>query len=292
MEIDVHMVKRLIATQFPQWEHHEITPVERMGHDNRTFHLGSEMLMRLPSGKAYASQSEKEQKWLPYLQKKLKIRIPTVIGHGKATTDYPHNWSVFSWITGQAVDKEFVSDIDLFARTLAEFLQEFQAIDCQQGPVAGEHNFYRGGDLQIYDKETRYLLTLFPSTFDCVELMRIWEKALSTKWDGPPVWVHGDLVSSNMLMQNGRLTAIIDFGILGTGDPACDLAMYWTFFSGNSRVIFKEQLGLDEATWTRAKGWVLWKTLLIYKEKVEQMDNEAIKAQIILEDLVAESRKG
>lgn len=289
MKIDVNLVKKLVATQFPEWKYLEIRPVEKMGHDNRTFHLGSDLLVRLPSGKAYASQSEKEQKWLPYLQGKLNIRIPTVIGHGKATAEYPYSWSIVNWIDGQTVNKEFVSDIDIFARELAGFLQDFQAIDCQDGPIAGTHNFYRGGDLQIYDKETRQLLTLFSSTFDCVALTRIWEKALMTKWEGPPVWVHGDLVPSNMLLQNGQLTAIIDFGILGVGDPACDLSMYWTFFSESSRAIFKEQLGIDEATWTRAKGWVLWKTLLIYKENREQMNGEAIKARIILEGLVAES---
>jgi aminoglycoside phosphotransferase (APT) family kinase protein len=138
------------------------------------------------------------------------------------------------------------------------------SIDASNGPMAGTHNFYRGGLLKVYNDETINSLDNLENIFPTKELRKIWEKALETRWDKKPVWIHGDVAVGNLLVKNGKISAVIDFGILGTGDPACDYVMAWTFFDKKSRNIFKQKLMCDDETWNRAKGWALWKALISY----------------------------
>lgn len=267
INIDEKLVKALIQSQFPNWSNLDIKPVENMGHDNRTFHLGDKMSVRLPSGKSYSYQSTKEQIWLPFLSDRLSFNIPQIVAVGKESDIYPFTWSVCKWLDGDLPSTNNITDMNLFAYDLASFLKELQSIDCCGGPLAGEHNFHRGGDISVYNLG---YLELVDNLCDVIGidkslLLEIWNLGLSSKWMKKPVWVHGDLVSTNMLVLDGKLSAVIDFGILGVGDPACDLSMYWTFFDKESREIFKSKLNLDESTWDRARAWVIWKQLFDFQ---------------------------
>ena len=262
-EIDVALVSRLIATQFPQWANLPIRPVEFSGWDNRTFHLGDHMTVRLPSQEAYAAQVKNEQFWLPKLAPFLPVPIPTPLAMGRPAEGYPWPWSVYQWLEGQTASLGRIPDLKQFARQLAEFLVAFQKIDTTGGPVAGTQNFYRGGLLSTYDAETRQAIAILADEIDVKTVNAIWEQALSSTWDKPPVWVHGDIAVGNLLVDHGRLCAVIDFGQLAIGDPACDLAVAWTLFDDESRAVFHTALGLDAATWARARGWVLWKALIV-----------------------------
>lgn len=286
--IDEILVKKLIKSQFPQWSNLEIKPVLQMGHDNRTFHLGDTMSVRLPSDECYAFQSEKEQFWLPRFLAHLPLEIPHIIKSGNISDTFPYPWSVCSWIEGETVNRSTVSDMVQLAKDLANFLVTFESLDCRNGPVAGKHNFFRGGDLSVYDKETKDVLSNLPEDFDEQIIKEIWKIALESKWSKEPVWVHGDITPTNMLVKNGKLTAIIDFGILGIGDPACDLAMYWTYFEGDSKSIFKQAMNLDEDTWNRARGWVLWKSLLTFDEYINKDKVKANEAKRIINNIVKE----
>lgn len=266
MEINTDLVKKLIKDQFPEWSHLEIRPVKISGNDNRTFHLGEEMSVRLPSAAAYVAQVEKEQKWLPYLASELALPIPAPLRKGHACEAYPWPWSINKWLVGETVSQTTVTDLNQLAFDLGTFLNELQGIDPSDGPLAGEHNFFRGGSLTVYDEETRAAIAKNEERFNGPVLLEIWEHALMSKWTSAPVWVHGDVAPGNLLVQNGQLCAVIDFGILGIGDPACDLVMAWTFFDDKSRVVFKNTLKLDEATWSRARGWALWKALITFDE--------------------------
>ncbi|HGH7174092.1 TPA: aminoglycoside phosphotransferase family protein [Bacillus wiedmannii] len=263
-QIDIDLVKRLIGEQFPEWANLEVKPVKFSGHDNRTFHLGDEMSVRLPSDVAYAPQVEKENKWLPILSKELSLPIFIPLAKGNPSEAYPWPWSINKWIEGETVTKQNVRDLSEFAAELGSFLVELQSIDASNGPIAGAHNFYRGGLISVYDEEARDAIENNKDFFDEIILKHLWDLALQSTWERKPVWVHGDVAPGNLLVKDGKLCAVIDFGILGVGDPACDAAMAWTFFDKNSRNVFKKVLRMDEETWNRARGWALWKALITY----------------------------
>lgn len=263
-DINVSLIRRLIITQFPQWVDLSITPVEFGGWDNRTFHLGDQMLVRLPSAEEYANKVEKEQHWLPKLAPLLPLQIPIPMAMGNPGKGYPWHWSIYKWIEGEIASHDRISDMDSFARTLAQFLTALHRIDTTGGPIAGPHNFYRGGLLQVYDAETRQAIKILENKVDTDLVTKIWDEALASTWTRPPVWVHGDIAVGNLLVRDGQLVAVIDFGGLGIGDPACDLAIAWTFFTRESRETFRAALQIDDATWARGRGWALWKALIVF----------------------------
>ena len=262
--ININLVKQLINEQFPHWAHLDIKPVVHGGNDNRTFHLGKDMSVRLPSAEGYVPQVEKEQKWLPFLASQLTLPIQTPIAKGEPSEDYPMPWSINKWLDGEVLTHDNVNDLHQLAKDLGSFLLDLQAIDSSEGPLGGAHNFHRGGDLAVYDQETRSAVAEHKKSLPIRMITEIWDQALATKWQTSPVWVHGDVAPGNLLVKNGKLCAVIDFGILGVGDPACDAAIAWTFFDRASRKTLKNSLKMDDDTWDRAKGWALWKALITY----------------------------
>lgn len=261
IHIDTALVQHLIATQFPEWASLEVKPVELSGWDNKTFHLGKHMTVRLPSHADYSSQVETEQYWLPKLAPQLPLAIAMPIAMGKPALGYPLHWSIYKWIEGNTASVERIKNLPQFAVALAEFLNALQKCDPTGGPLAGEHNFYRGGALATYDTETREAIASLDDSTYAEITTEIWNLALSSTWQSPPVWVHGDIAIGNLLVNNGQLSAVIDFGQLCIGDPACDLAIAWTLFTEESRDAFRATLKLDSATWARGRGWTLWKAL-------------------------------
>ncbi|WP_274366019.1 aminoglycoside phosphotransferase family protein [Paenibacillus thermotolerans] len=264
IEITVELVRRLIDSQFPQWSDLSIRPVEKSGHDNRTFRLGSEMTVRLPSHERYASAVEKELTWLPIFKPHLSLPIPAPVAKGEPTNEYPLPWSVNRWIEGDTVTHTNIRDINEFAEDLAEFLKELEAIDASRGIPAGVQNFHRGGNLAVYDHETRSVIETLSGQYDQRLLTEIWELSLATTYQSAPVWLHGDVAVGNLLVKNGRLCGVIDFGTMGVGDPSSDLVMAWNFFDDISREIFLSRMNFDEDTLNRARGWALWKALITY----------------------------
>lgn len=264
IEINTEMVRQLITSQFPEWRDLEIVPVEKSGHDNRTYRLGSEMTIRLPSHERYASAVEKELIWLPIFKPLLSLPIPAPIAQGEPTNEYPLPWSVNRWIEGDTVTQANILDINRFAEDLAGFLKELEAIDASRGIPAGPQNFHRGGNLAVYDQDTRSVIDKLSGQYDPKLLTDIWELALATSFQSSPLWLHGDVAVGNLLVQNGRLCGVIDFGTMGVGDPSSDLVMAWNFFDDVSRDIFLSRLGFDQDTVHRARGWALWKALISY----------------------------
>ncbi|HCR36630.1 MAG TPA: aminoglycoside phosphotransferase [Opitutae bacterium] len=262
IHIDTHLVQQLVATQFPQWAGLSIKPVEPNGWDNRTFHLGNTMTVRLPSAERYVNQVAKEHYWLPKLAPHLPLKISTPLAQGEPGEGYPWHWSIYSWIEGEPVSKKHAPTIPQLAQDLAAFLLALQNCDTAGAPKGGAENFHRGGDLAIYDTETREMIAAMDDPAEAKVATNIWEQALDSRWDRPPVWVHGDIAVGNLLIKEGKLAAVIDFGQLAIGDPACDFAIAWRFFNDNERNIFRNSLKVDAATWARSRGWALWKDLL------------------------------
>lgn len=264
MEITIELVKTLINEQFPQWSDLEIYPVTKNGHDNRTFHLGKNMSIRLPSEEAYAIQVMKENKWLPYLQKHLDYPISKPLVIGKPNHLYPYPWLINQWIEGETLLSCTNVDKTNIAVDLSLALQKLQAIDCQKGPKAGLHNFYRGADLKVYHQETITALNTLSQRLPTDILFNIWQNSIATTYCNEAVWVHGDIAPGNILLKENRFYALIDFGILSIGDPACDFAMAWSYFDDKSRPLFLRHLSTDLIC--RARGWALWKALITYDD--------------------------
>lgn len=286
--IDEALVRRLVASQFPHWAGLPIRRVAVDGWDNSTFHLGSAMKVRLPNAPGYASQAEKELTWLPRLAPHLPVPIPAPLAIGEPGEGFPLRWSIYGWLEGETAFVAPIPDRVRLARELAAFLRALQAIDPTGGPPAGQPNFFRGGDLGVYDAETRQCLVALDGQIDRQAACAVWEAALAASWAGPPLWVHGDIAPGNLLLQHGRLSAVIDFGCCAIGDPACDLVMAWSFFSGASRDAFIEAVAMDAGAWARARGWALWKALLM---RLTYRDADKLAAeQQLIETLIADHR--
>ncbi len=261
IRVDAETVQRLVRSQFPQWSHLDIEPVRDPGWDNFTLRLGEDLLLRLPSAAEYALAVEKEQQWLPRLAPHLSVPIPSVRGVGVPGAGYPFAWSVYDWIDGRAAAREDISDQILFAEQLAEFLISLRSIDPVDGPQPGIHNWYRGATLLTYDVTARRAMAALAGHVDVHRAAEVWADALDATWDGADVWFHGDMAPGNVLLRGGQLAAVIDFGTCGVGDPSCDLAIAWTLLAERGRQHLKDRLDVDEATWSRGRGWALWKTL-------------------------------
>ncbi|GAB3929956.1 aminoglycoside phosphotransferase family protein [Kribbella albertanoniae] len=260
--ISADLVRRLLADQFPQWAELPITPVKIDGWDNRTYRLGDELTARLPTHAAYEAAVPKEHHWLPILAPHLPAAIPEAVAKGEPGQGYPHQWAIRRWIDGSTASTETISDLDGFARDVAAFILALQQCDATAGPLAGAHSFYRGAPVSHYHSETVEALASLKDRINADLAREVWEAALCSSWDRPPVWFHGDIAHGNLLVQDGRLSAVIDFGTSGVGDPACDLVIAYNFFSGSSRETFRDAVQQDADTWARARGWTLWKALI------------------------------
>jgi aminoglycoside phosphotransferase (APT) family kinase protein len=291
VKIDVALVRRLVAAQFQEWADLPIRPVASGGWDNRTFHLGERMSVRLPSAAPYALQVAKEHRWLPKLAPLLPLPIPVPLAMGYPAEGFPWHWSVYRWLEGEPATVERIADLSEFAATLAQFLIALQRIDATGGPPPGQHNFFRGGPLAIYDGESRQAIATLGGRIDAGAVTAVWQAALAATWQGSPVWVHGDVSAGNLLVRNGRLGAVIDFGSSAVGDPACDLAIAWTLLEGESRDAFRAALPLDRATWARGRGWTLWKGLITLAEQLNTDLLEADKARRVIDAVLADHQR-
>jgi aminoglycoside phosphotransferase (APT) family kinase protein len=258
VETDAALVSRLLADQFPQWANLPVRPVPSGGTDNSLYRLGDDMAVRLPRIHWAVGQVEKEREWLPRLASLLPLAIPVPLERGAPGEGYPWHWSVNHWLDGENATLERLHNPRQAAVELAQFILALQRIETDGGPLAGPHNFDRGVPLVKRDDAVRAALAALKGIIDTDTATAVWENALEAPvWNAPPVWVHGDLQSGNMLAANGKLSAVIDFGGLGVGDPACDLIVAWNLFSGESREAFRTKLAVDDATWRRGRGWAL-----------------------------------
>jgi aminoglycoside phosphotransferase (APT) family kinase protein len=289
--IDETLVRSLVDAQFPQWSQLPIRPVTAGGWNNKTFHLGESMLVRLPSAAGYAAQVKKEQRWLPILAPLLPLPIPTPLALGAPAKGYPWPWSIYGWLKGDVALPDRIDDLRDFATRLGQFLVALQRIDTTGGPRPGPHNFYRGGSLQTYDAQTQQAIAMLNGKIDTAAATEVWDTALVATWQGLPVWVHGDVSLGNLLVLDGSLSAVIDFGILGVGDPACDLAIAWTLFKGDSREAFRAALSFDAGTWARGRGWTLWKALIIAAGLSSSNAIEATQPWRIIDEILADHKQ-
>jgi aminoglycoside phosphotransferase (APT) family kinase protein len=263
LETDAALVRRLLAVQFPNWADLPVEPVPFFGTDNAIYRLGNDMAVRLPRRKKNVATLEKERRWLPTLAPHLPLAVPLPLARGAPAEDYPFTWAIYSWLEGEPATAQHLGDLCRAAIDLAKFVSALQRIDPTAGPPPGGHNAFRGVPLAERDETTRAAITKLRDSIDVDAVCAAWEAALGTpEWKRAPVWIHGDLDSRNLLVQNGRLSAAIDFGCLGVGDPACDVMVAWKILTPDVRNVFRTALSIDEATWARARGWALSQALM------------------------------
>jgi aminoglycoside phosphotransferase (APT) family kinase protein len=246
---DETLVRRLLAAQFPQWAGRSLARVPSDGTDNALYRLGDELVVRLPRVKGAVGAREKEHHWLPRLAPHLSVEIPEPVALGEPCDDYPWPWSVYRWLEGERPAAGGFGDLD----GLVSFLRALRAVDPSGAPAARRGCGLPGGD-DVFEAR----LGEVADEVDADAARAVWKTASAAPgWDGPPVWVHGDLMPGNVLVRGGRLAGVIDWGLLGVGDPACDLLVAWTLLDADQRAVFRAAFEVDEASWQRGRGWAL-----------------------------------
>jgi aminoglycoside phosphotransferase (APT) family kinase protein len=263
VDIDVPLVRRLVAAQFPRWANLPIEPVPSSGTDNALYRIGDDMVARLPRRERTVETLAKEHQWLPRLVPLLPLAVPVPLARGMPAEGYLWQWSVYRWLEGENATIQRITDLTQLATDLAQFVSALQRIDTAGGPPPGEHNFFRGAPLASRDARTRAAIASLDGEIAVGAATAVWEAALQApEWQSPPVWIHGDLDARNLLVEEGRLSAVIDWGGLGVGDPACDVMVAWKVLSAETRHIFRKALSVDEATWARGRGGALSQALI------------------------------
>jgi aminoglycoside phosphotransferase (APT) family kinase protein len=253
--IDVALVRRLVDTQFPQWAALPLKLLDPAGSDHVIYRLGEQLSVRLPRHSGAIGQAEKELEWLPRLAPELPLAIPAPVAVGEPDFGYPWRWAVSRWLEGEVATVEALADSSAAAVELAEFLNALQRFMPEDVHAMKD---LTGPPLADRDRATRAAIAEVGGVFDTTAMTDLWNVAVNAPgWDRPPVWFHGDFHTGNLLTVDGRLSAVIDFGGLGVGDPACDLTIAFTLMSAGSRAAFRAALGVDDATWIRGRGWAL-----------------------------------
>ncbi len=290
---DAGLVRRLLAAQFPQWAGLPIAPCPSSGTDNAIYRLGVDRTVRLPRIHWAVGQVAKEQRWLPVLAPLLPLAIPVPLAMGVPGEGYPWHWSVYPWLAGENVTAERIANPRQLATDLAGFILALQRIDAAGGPTPGEHNSGRGVPLAERDARTRAAIASSQGLIDTSAVTAAWDAALrAPAWDRPPAWIHGDLEAGNLLAVAGRLSAVIDFGCLGVGDPACDLLAAWSLFPASTREVFRAALRADDATWARGRGWALSTALIALPYYQDTNRVLADRSRLKIAEVLADHRRG
>jgi aminoglycoside phosphotransferase (APT) family kinase protein len=248
VELDEALVRRLLAEQFPEWRELPLQRIEPSGTVNAIFRLGERLSVRLPRREGPAQPGSVELEWLPKLASQLPVEVPVPVAQGRPGAGYPWFWEIHAWVEGEVVAVEKLDALQA-ARDLATLVLSLQRVDPTGAPPG------RGIPLAVRDEQMRYWWARFDGDPRAWEA---WQRALAAPpWDGPPVWHHGDLDCRNWLVRNGRISGVTDWGSMGVGDPACDVMVAWKLHSATARDAFREALPTDDATWERARGWVV-----------------------------------
>ena len=277
ISLDAASVRALVDAQFPAAAGEALVEAAA-GTDHVMWRLGERLVVRLPLRASAAAQAEKEQAWLPRLAPVLPQPIPEPVFVGRPDETYPWPWSICRWIEGRTPRDG--DDLVEAARDLAGFVSALRAQEATGGPPAGRHNFGRGLPLATRDAATREAITACEGLIDTKAALDLWVRdAAAPAWNAPPAWVHGDLCRGNLLLNGGRLAAVIDFGGLAVGDPACDLLPAWNLFNADARAAYREALAPDDASWSRGRAWALSVALIqlpYYRESKPELAGEAL----------------
>ncbi|MBI2886539.1 MAG: aminoglycoside phosphotransferase family protein [Chloroflexi bacterium] len=284
VDIDGELIERLVAAQFPRLADLPIKAVQSTGTVNALYRLGDHLCARLPRLHSWVQDLEKEVTWLPRLAPRLSLRVPEPVAQGHPARGYPFPWAIYRWIEGHPYGDDLVSDESQAAAALAQFVIEMRRVDPGGAPRGGRR------PLRELDAATRLAITAAQRVIDSEAAAAAWASALEAPaWDGTPVWIHTDLLRPNLLVDGGRLCAVIDFGGVGVGDPAADVIAAWSVFSQTGRARFRGALEVDDGTWNRARGYALHQAVLIIPYYSETNPGFVALAKRTVEEVLADS---
>ena len=257
----VDLVRRLVAAQHPQWAGLPVRPVDSSGTVHALYRLGEDLVVRLPRVDGAEREQAVDRDWLPRLAPYLPLAVPEQVATGEADDCFPHTWSVCRWLEGSNPGDGL--PFAGAAGDLGGFVTALSGIRGGDGPPAdGSMAAGRGRHPGESDALVRRSIAEAGSRIDGPAATRAWEQACAAPaYDGEPVWVHGDLLPGNLLARDGRLTAVIDWGAFGSGDPAVDLLPAWSLLDAAARPAYREIVGAHDATWLRGRGWGLYVAL-------------------------------
>jgi aminoglycoside phosphotransferase (APT) family kinase protein len=279
--IEVALVQRLMAEQFPAWAALPIREVRSTGTVNAIYRIGDDLCARLPRVATGTADLEREVRWLPWLARRLSLGIPEPVEQGRPGAAYPFAWAIYRWIDGAPYTEEGIDDEAQAARDLARFVLELRRLDPSGAPRAGRK------PLRQLDAGTRAEIEAARGAIDADAALDVWHDAVdSAAWTGEPVWIHADLLRPNLLLRSGRLRAIIDFGMAGAGDPAADVIAAWSVFGPIGRQQFRSALNVDDDTWRRARGFALHQAAYIIPYYSETNPHFAALARRTVEQVV------
>lgn len=256
--IDEAMVRALLREQHPDLAHLSLTSVGE-GWDNHLFRLGDELAVRMPRRAVAVALIENEQRWLPLLSTRLPLAVPAVRRIGRPGCGFPWPWSITSWLPGRPALSSPLRDPSASALRLGQFVRALH----HYAPKEAPHNPWRGVPLSARTEMLRAHIEQVSTRVDSIAVLELWDRCLSTgAWPGPPVWIHGDLHPGNLLVDDGRLSAVVDFGDLSAGDPATDLAVMWMLLPQVAWPAFVtsasgELHASDPDLMMRARGWAV-----------------------------------
>ena len=258
--VDEDLVRRLLRAQFPQWATLPLTLLEPSGTDHTIYRLGDDLVVRMPIREHIAEQGMKESTWVPFLAPQLPLELPMPLAMGQPGDGYPWTWSIVRWVDGEHGTRDNL-DLRQAAVDLARFIRALHACDPTGGPKPGRSTAFRGMPLSVWEGRLEEWIAKLDGYPGITEALAVWKEARAApEWDRPPVWLHGDL-GGNLIARDRRLVGVIDSGY-AVGDPACDLMPGWTLFRGEARHRFFAEVGLDEATVLRARGWAIAPALI------------------------------
>ncbi len=251
IDVDEALVRRLLATQFPDLADRRLTVVEPWGTDNAIWRLGDDLVVRLPRIHWAKEQVEKEATWLPRLAPHLPVVVPEPIAIGEPAGGYPYRWAVHRWLPGDAATLSRMDDPVRFALALADVVRALHTMPTDGAPEAVN----RARPLLEYNDVALGTIEYAGDLIDTGRAREVWEEALAAPpHRGRPVWVHGD-IEGNCLLSSGQLSGIVDWGSACAGDPAVDVQVVWSpLFTDESRRAFLDALAVDDATLARSRG--------------------------------------
>ena len=254
-EVDVtpELLRRLLAEQHPDLAQLPVTVLAN-GWDNVVFRVGDDLLARLPRRELGAQLAGHEQHWLPLLAAQLPLPVPAPVRTGRPGLGYPWPWSIVPYIPGQVAAETPPADLTAAAVSLGGFLAALHT----PAPPDAPANPFRGVPLAERTDTLMRNLSTVADQVDRAAVRRAWATALAApRWTEPPVWVHGDLHPANILVHDGRISGVIDFGDLTAGDPAADLSVGWMLLPAGCHPAFRAAAGASDSSWARATGWAV-----------------------------------
>jgi aminoglycoside phosphotransferase (APT) family kinase protein len=274
LALDVRLVRSLVHSLSPSYDELPLRRLEASGSTNALFRLGDDLLVRLPRQPGGSTTIEKEERWLPYVAPALDVAVPEIVAVGDPGFGYSERWSVVRWLDGDLPTLPQPGDAPRheLARDLAAVVRALGGVDVPRQALGDPAlRWYRGRPLASMDDDVRRLLR------DCREIdgldldldacAAFWDEAMSLPGVHDavgPRWYHGDLQAENLLVRDGRLTAVLDFGGLSIGDPTVDLVVAWELLDPEARSTFREAVGVDDETWLRGRAWAMPLALMAF----------------------------